>query len=126
MTCFMLGVWHYSEYPLDSEYARALNMLGLHRILNKIFHHRYLTELWICLKFWICQCYTGLCRKQPIINFKRVLGIPRVLNMLRLEYARVANMPRLHRVLCKLYFKDSCYLNVSSSEYAKVLNVSRI
>ena len=31
----------------------------------------------------------------------------RALNMLELEFARVVNMPRLHTVLCKLYFKDS-------------------
>ena len=58
--------------------------------------------------------------------FGRVLSILRVLNMLRLEYARVANMPRLHRVLCKLCYKDSGYLNVLNSEYAKVLNASRV
>ena len=36
--------------------------------------------------------------------------IPRVRNMLGLEYTRVVNMSRLHRVLCKMYFKDSRYL----------------
>ena len=29
-----------------------------------------------------------------------------VLNMLGLEYARVVNLSRLHRVLCILHFKD--------------------
>ena len=58
--------------------------------------------------------------------FDWVLSIPRVLNMLRLEYARAANMLRLHRLLCKLYFKNSRYLNVLNSEYAKVLNASRV
>ena len=38
--------------------------------------------------------------------FDRVLSIPRILSMLGLEHTRVGNMPRLHRVLCKLYFKD--------------------
>ena len=28
---------------LDSDYARVLNMLGLHIVLNKIGHNRYLT-----------------------------------------------------------------------------------
>ena len=32
--------------------------------------------------------------------------IPWFLNMLGLEYARFVNLSRLHRVLCKLYFKD--------------------
>ena len=56
--------------------------------------------------------------------FDRVLSIPQVPNKLGLEYTWVANIARLHRVLCKLCFKDSCYLDVLSSEYAKVLNVS--
>ena len=51
-----------------------------------------------------------------------------VLNMLRLEYARVVNLPKLHRVLCILYFKDLQCLKVSEyssdSEYTRVLNMS--
>ena len=34
----MIDVWQYYEYTLDSEYARVLNILGLHlvlKILNK-------------------------------------------------------------------------------------------
>ena len=65
---FMIDVWQYYEYALDSEYARVLNMLGSHMVLNKISHNRYLTWFWICLEFWICQCYTGFCRKRPIIH----------------------------------------------------------
>ena len=34
------------------------------------------------------------------------LHIPWFPNMLGLEYARVVNLLRLHRVLCKLYFRD--------------------
>ena len=36
----------------------------------------------------------------------RALSIARILTMLRLEYKRVVNMPRLHSVLHELYFKD--------------------
>lgn len=32
-----------SEYTLDSEYDRVLNVLWLHKILNKILHHKYFT-----------------------------------------------------------------------------------
>ena len=39
----MIDVGQYSEYALDSEYARVLNMLGLHMVLNKILHGKYLT-----------------------------------------------------------------------------------
>ena len=87
--------WQHSEYALDSEYARVLNMLGLHKILNKILHHRHFIELWICFKLWICQYYTGLCRKRQqeskyAVSYKgfwikyifdRVLNIPRFQNM---------------------------------------------
>ena len=45
----------------------------------------------------------------PSYMFDRVLSITRVLKMLELEYTRVVNMPRLHMVMCKLYFKDSRY-----------------
>ena len=31
----MIDVWQYYEYAFDFEYARVLNMLGLHMILKK-------------------------------------------------------------------------------------------
>ena len=37
------------------------------------------------------------------------LSIPWALNLPGLEYARVVNVPKLHMVLCKLFFKDSQY-----------------
>ena len=42
---FVIDVWQYSEYEyaLDSEYATVLNMLRSHRVVNKIFHQKYLT-----------------------------------------------------------------------------------
>ena len=40
----------------------------------------------------------------------RVLSIGQVLVLLGLEYTRVLNMTWLHRILCKLYFKDLRYL----------------
>ena len=64
----MIDVWQYSKYPLDSEYATDLNMLGPHKVVNKIFHDKYLTGFWICLEFWKYQCYTWFCRKQPVIH----------------------------------------------------------
>ena len=54
--------------------------------------------------------YTEFCRKLRSYMFDRVLSILRVLDMLGLEYKRVVHMPRLYGVLCKLYFKDSWYL----------------
>ena len=52
--------------------------------------------------------------------FDRVLSIPRVLNMLGLEDTRAVNMPILHMVLCKLYFRVHGILNVLSSKYANL------
>ena len=53
--------------------------------------------------------------------FVRFLSIPWALNMLGPEYTRVVNMPRFS-VNCILKILSA--LNVFSSEYAKVLNVS--
>ena len=53
--------------------------------------------------------------------FDRFLSISLALNMRGLDNARVGNMPRLHMVLCKLILS---ILNVLSSEYGNVLNVS--
>ena len=46
----------------------------------------------------------GSVENGPSYMSGRVLSIPRVPNMLGLEYARVVNMPRLHRVMYKLHF----------------------
>ena len=69
---FVIDVWQYSEYALDSEYATVLNMLGSHKVVNKIFHYKYLTGFRICFEFWKYQCYTGFCRKQPVIHVWQV------------------------------------------------------
>ena len=55
--------------------------------------------------------------------FDRFLSTPWALNMLELEHTRVVNMPRF-RVNCIL--KIVSILNVLSSEYAKVWNVSGV
>ena len=51
----------------------------------------------------------GSVENGPSYMFDRVWRIPRIINMLGLEYTRVVNLTRLHRVHCKLYFKDSRY-----------------
>ena len=59
--------------------------------------------------------------------FDRFLSIPWALNLPGLEYTRVVNMPRLHMVLyVNSVLKNLIILNVLSSEYAKVLNVSGV
>ena len=100
---FVIDVWQYSEY------ATVLNMLGSHKVVNKIFHHKYLTGFWICLQFWKYQCYTGFCRKQPVIHVWQVSEYSLDSKSYRAWIYMVVNMPRLHMVLHKLYFKDSSY-----------------
>ena len=39
----------------DCEFIRVLNMPGLYKDLNNIFHDRCLTAFWICLGLWVCQ-----------------------------------------------------------------------
>ena len=84
-------------------------MLGSHKVVNKIFHYKYLTGFWICLEFWRYLCYTGFCRKQPIMHIWQVSEYSWALNLPRLESSRVVNLPRFQMVLGKLYFKDSQY-----------------
>ena len=43
MKYFLVDLWQYSEYPLDSEYAIVLNIQGLHKVVNKTLHYRYFT-----------------------------------------------------------------------------------
>ena len=108
----MIDAWQYSEYALDSEYATVLNMLGLHKIMNKVFHHGYLT---------------GFCRKQPVIHVWQVCEYS-----LSSQYARAwiyKGREYLQGYTCfcvKCIFKILSVLNVLSSEFAKVLKVSFI
>ena len=60
-TCLWFCICHGSKY---NSYTRLRI-----KVVNKTFEHRYLTGLWICLEFWIYQCCTGFCRKQPVIHF---------------------------------------------------------
>ena len=106
---FVTDVCKYSEYALDSDYATVLNMLGSHKIVNKIFHHKYLTRFRICLQFWKYQCYAGFCRKQPVIHVWQVSEYSLDSQSYRAWIYMVVSMPRLHMVLHKLYFKDSRY-----------------
>ena len=96
-------------YVLDSEYATVLNMLRSHKVVNKFFHHKHLTGFWICLQFWKYQCYTGFCRKQPVIHVWKVSEYSLGPQTYRAWIYIVVNMPRLYMVLHKLCFKDSHY-----------------
>ena len=105
----MIDVWQYSEYALDSEYATFLNMLGSDKVVNKIFHYKYLTRFWICLEFWKYQVTQVSVENSPPYMFERFLSSSWALSLPGLECTRVLNMPRLHMVLRKLYVKDSKY-----------------
>ena len=94
-------------------------MPGLNMVLNKIFHHRYLTVFWICLEFWICQCYT---RSRRSTLFDSVLSNFPVLSMLGFKYTKLVDMPKLHICLCRLYYK--AVTNISSNTSSLVLITS--
>ena len=51
----------------------------------------------------------GSVENGPSYIYDRDWRIPRIIIMLEFEYTKVVNMTRLHRVQCKLYFKDSRY-----------------
>ena len=106
---FVIDVWQYPKYALDSEYATVLNMLRSHKVLNKIFHHKYLAGFWNASRSENNSVTQGSVENSPPYMFDRFLSIPWALNLPGFEYTRVANMPRLHMVLRKLCFKDSHY-----------------
>ena len=111
----MIDVWQYSEYVSDSEYVTVLNILGLHKAVNKTFHQRYLTGF--------ASVTQDSVKSAPSYMFDRVLSIPWALSMLGHKYTKVVNMPRFC-VNCIL--KILSILNVLSSEYAKILNVTGV
>ena len=133
----MIDVWQYSEYALDSEYATVLNMLGSHKVVNKIFHDKHLTGFWICLQFWKYQCYAGFCRKQPVIHVWQVseysvgsqcyrVWINTVVNMLRLQSSWVLNMLNFWMYQkSKDAILQGSELNISSYIFGRVLNIPR-
>ena len=95
-------------HPLDSKYARVLNMLGLYAwfwIKFSVF------DVWQGSVYALSSEYVsvtqGFYNKWNILYVDRVLSIPWIFAMLGLEYTRVVNMPRLRRVLRELYLKDS-------------------
>ena len=86
----MIDVWQYSEYALDFEYDMVLKVLGLHKVLSKIFHQGS--------EYASSSEYTSVTRgsveNSPSYMFDRFLSIPWALILLGLEYARAVNMPR--------------------------------
>ena len=132
---YLAGFWICFDFRIfqSSEYTRFLNMSGLHKVLNKIFCDRCLAVFWICFWFWICHGskYAGatfsiidiwqdseyasssentqFCRKQPVIHVWQVSEYSLDSQSYRAWIYMVVNMPRLHMVLHKLYFKDSHY-----------------
>ena len=38
--------WQGSDYSPGSAYTKVLNIPGLHKVLNKILHYRYLIGFW--------------------------------------------------------------------------------
>ena len=116
---FLIDVWQYSEYDLDSEYEMFLNILSYTRFWIKFF----IIDIWQGSQYASSSEYTsvtqGSVENSSSYMFVRFLSIPWALNMLGLEYTRVVNIPR---VCVNCILKILSILNVLSSEYAKVLN----
>ena len=115
---FGIVVWQYFQHALDSKYAMVLNMPGLHKVVNKLFHHRYLTGFWICLSFEKTSVTQGSVENSPSYMFVRFLSIPWALNM---PGSWICQGYTCFCVNCIL--KILSIFNVLSSEYAKVLNM---
>ena len=100
--------WQYFEYALDSEYVTALNMS-----YTGLWMKFPIIDVWQDSEYASSSKHTsvtqGSIENSAPYMFDRFLSISWALNMLELEYTRVVNIPRLHTVLCKLYFKDSQY-----------------
>ena len=96
-------------YVLDSEYATVLNMLRSHKVVNKFFHHKHLTGFWICLQFWKYQCYTGFCRKQPVIHVCQVSEYSLSSQYSKAWIYKGREYAKVTHVSVWMYFKDSQY-----------------
>ena len=99
-----------------TEYTTILNILGLHKVANKIS----IVDIWQGCEYASSSEYTsvtqGSIKTSPSYMFDRFLSIPRAVNLLGLEYRRVANMPRFC-VNCILKILN--ILNVLSAEYTR-------
>ena len=108
---------------MDSKYHKVLNMRKLQMVLNEVPHNRYLTGF----EFWICQCYTGFCRKRSIISAR-----PSFENSSGYQYARAwiykgcEYDKGTEGFSVNYILKIHGILNVLSSEYARVLNLSGV
>ena len=123
---FLIDVSQYSEYALDSEYATVLNMLGSHKVVNKIFHYKYLTGFWVCLEFWKYQCYTEFCRKQSVIHVWQVSKYSLGSQSARTWIYKGREWQGYTWFCVNYILKILSILDVLSSEYAKVCNVSGV
>ena len=105
MKYFMINVWQYFEYALDSEYAKVLKIYGYTWFWIKFF----IRDLWHCFEYDSSSDHGGVTLGSVEISsscmFDRVLHIPGILIMLGLEDTKALNMPMLDMIPCKLYFE---------------------
>ena len=139
----MIDVWQYFVYAFGSEYARVLNMLRLHMILNKIRHNRYeyasvthgSIEENVYNVSGVCKCY--ICKGFWIKHF--IIYMPWFITKRYImdawqgseyfsgsEFTRILNMAGFRKILKKRCtidaWQDSEYS--SGSEYGKILKMS--
>ena len=123
----MIIVWHYNKYALDSEYARVLNMAVSY---TRLWIKFPIIDIWQGSEYVSSSDYAnatqGSVENDRSYMFDRVLRIPRVINVLGLEFTRVVNMTRLQKAQCKFILKIHGILNLLNSEYAEVPNLSGV
>ena len=107
MKYFIIDIWQYYEYPLDSKYARVQNMLGLYTWFWLKFS---VIDIWQGSVYDLSSEYVsvtqGFCRKRNIIYICQSFEYSSDSYNARSWIYKGYNMPRLHRVLRELYFKD--------------------
>ena len=147
---YLAGFWICFDFRIyqSSEYTRVLNMSALHKVLNKIFRDRCLAVFYICwghtrlqIKFFVINTWQGSehasssentsvtqgsVENIPSYMFDRFLSIPWALNLIGLEYTWSCICQGSTWFCINFVLKILIILNVLSSEYAKVLNVSEV
>ena len=117
---FVIDVWQYSEN------AMFLNMLGSRKVVNKIFHINIWQDPEYVSSSENTSVTQGSVENSLSYVFDRVLSIPWALNLIGLEYTWLWICQGYTWFCINCILKILIILNVLSSEYAKVLNVSGV
>ena len=54
-TLHHIDAWQGSDYSSGFAYTKVVNIPGLHKVLKKMLHHRWLTGFQVFFRFWTCH-----------------------------------------------------------------------